>query len=100
MLVAAAHLGQVSKFQWSVPGAVAPAMSRLGSGRPAGSVCGNRPATHHAQAKKLIHRSTQVKSCHRAGVLAEQAAGGHRPERPVDQRGPAGNQVQSVSEIA
>ena len=94
MLVAAAHLGQVSKFQWSVPGAVAPAMSCLGPGRPAGSVCGSRPATHHA------HRSTQVKSCHRPGVLAEQAAGGHRPERPVDQRGPAGNQVQSVSEIA
>ena len=60
MLVAAAHLGQVSKFQWSVPGAVAPAMSRLGPGRPAGSVCGGRPATHHAQAKKLIHKSSHV----------------------------------------
>ena len=96
MLVAAAHLGQVSKFQWSVPGAVAPAMSCLGPGRPAGSVCGSRPATHHA----IKPTRSQVQPCHRPGVLAEQAAGGHRPERPVDQRGPAGNQVQSVSEIA
>ena len=62
MLVAATHLGQVSKFQWSVPGAVAPAMSCLGPGRPAGSVCGSRPATHHAQGKKLIdhHKSSHV----------------------------------------
>ena len=62
MLVAATHLGQVSKFQWSVPGAVAPAMSCLGPGRPAGSVCASRPATHHAQGKKLIdhHKSSHV----------------------------------------